>query len=50
MAEKCPDCGGPVIETGQDEMRDVSDYEVKIIHHRHVFKGCRRLLRIACDQ
>lgn len=41
MAEKCPDCGGPVIETGQDEMRDVSDYEVKIIHHRHVFKGCR---------
>ena len=44
MAEKCPDCGGPVIKTGQDESHDVSDYEVKIIHHRHVFKGCRCLI------
>ena len=44
MAEKCPDCGGPVVKTGQDETRDVSDYEVKIVHHRHVFKGYRCLL------
>ena len=43
-AKKCPDCGGPVIETGKDEMRDISDYEVKIIHHRHIFKGSRCVL------
>lgn len=40
-AEKCPDCGGEVVQTGKDETRDISDYEVKIIHHRHIYKGCR---------
>lgn len=37
----CPKCGGKLEETGADEERDVADYEVKIIKHRHVFKGYR---------
>lgn len=39
--EKCPECGGNLEESGKDEIRDTADYEVKIIKHRHVFKGCR---------
>lgn len=39
--EKCPECGGELEQTGKDEVRDIADYEVKIIKHRHVFKGYR---------
>ncbi len=38
---KCPECGGDLEQTGKDEVRDIADYEVKIIKHRHIFKGCR---------
>lgn len=39
--ESCSRCGGRLEETGADEERDMVDYEVKIIRHRHVFRGYR---------
>ena len=49
--EKCPECGGALVPTGEDVQKDELDYKVVVIKRRHHFRGfvcqnCGKFLRI----
>ena len=37
--EKCPECGGVLVPTGEDVQKDELDYKVVVIKRRHHFRG-----------